>query len=373
MSSQLTFNEIRQENEDARRLVIESHRGYKTVRQSWLDPGEHDEIVGVDFGSGSAWLHFLRANLDEQVTAEALPLRLMSLARRSAVVGELAHLGRAQTSQSKAQPYTAETLLGLYPALEENGVTLRLAPHQHSRRMREWSAKHFPTLVTAEKTSDANDARAIACYVQHKNCLSLMRPPRTFDRSPASLYGDLVRAESNVVLNDASSRGYEGEVHPAISYLAAAIASRVERPGCFVNHKIAFSIASLITSERDGIPVRFVLNGKPPGWRKFKKYVLKSSPFHQKGGRARSNIFWHTFRPFMERLAGTVGESVKVGGKSYVRHAEYSEDQEAVKKYAMRQLREEIAAAYRLAVEMTAGLECFEILNEEMEGAINGR
>lgn len=370
MTSQLLIHEIQQEQDDERRRVIGSHDGHEAVKRSWLDPREHDEIVGIDFGSGTASLYFLREQRDQRTTIEQLPSLLMSLRSGTAVVVELAHMGRAQTSQSKAQPYTADTLLSIYERLERNGVTLRLVPHQHSRAMREWSARHFARLVDAEKSSDANDARAIACYVEHKNAISLMKPPRSFERSRNSLYGDAVRAESNVVLNDASCRGYEGQVHRTIAVLADDAVARLARPGGFMTKKVAFSLASLVASERDGKPVRFVLDGRQMGWRRFKEHVCKFSPCHQRGGRARSNIFWHTFRPFLERFAIGFGESVKSGAR-YVRHANYTEEQEAIKKAAHNVVRGEMAAAYRLLVEMTAGLESLEILEERSGGQAN--
>ncbi len=351
---------------------MDAHKGYATVSRSWFDPGRHDEIVGLDFGSGTAALHFLRAGIDEHSTIESLPARLLALAPKTAVVVEAAHMGRAQTSQSKAQPFTAETLLGLYADLDAKGVTLRLAPHQHSRRMREWSARYFPKLVSPEKGSDINDARAIACYVEHKNAISLMRPPRTFVRSRQSIYGERVRASSNVVLNDASCRGYEGQVHPMTAKLAEDLAWRLNRPGNFISVKVAFTILSLMVCEHGGRLARFVLNGRPVGWRRFKEVVLKTSPFHERGGRARSNIYWHSLRPFFERKAREFGVSVKSGSK-YVRHADYSESQEAAKQAAFRDMRDQLKKAYWMAVEMTDGLDSFEVLGETMEAKQHGR
>ena len=51
--------------------------------------------------------------------------------------------------------------------------------------------------------------------------------------------------------------------------------------------------------------------GAPPGWYFVKRYILSFSPFHLKGGTARSNIFHHSLKNWIKKKAEAEGINLK--------------------------------------------------------------
>lgn len=336
----------------------------KGLDKSWFSPSAHSEIVGIDFGGGKMCYHCLYSG--EEVTG--IPLSqaidaILSLPEGCSAHAESAHLSIPQTEESLAQPFNKSDLQRLYAGAEERGITLRLLPHQHTAKVREWSAIHSPKgFVDAEKTSDINDARAIAFYVANNNGISLRKPVTTFERAANRDYGILVRQRANLTLNMARVIGYEEDQFPFISALADQLLNRMATVDGFVNgKKVAFTLASLVAYEEGGEAFRFTYNGVAPGLNFFMRYVVMSSPFHYGGGVPRSNLMQHAFRPFLARFAKKRGVIVKDGG-SYIRFGSYSEEQERVRVEAMKQFRREVSEAYRHLVELTAGFTPREVL-----------
>lgn len=344
------------------------------LARPWFDPAAHTEIVGCDFGGGVMFLHELRSGRDQS----DIPLcdvrkTLSSLGRGTAVFAEHAHLGTPQRGKSLSQPFTAEELLDIYRDCRAAGVSIFLTPHQHTRKIRDWSAIHSGGLVEHGKSCDLNDARGLAYYYEHKNAMSVRKPLEEFGFTKSCTYGKLVRAQSNLVLNAASVHGYEGKVFRAVASLATEILvglSRIKEHRAdatrFAGRKVAFSLASLIVTEVDGVAAKFVCDGTTLGWRRFKQDVLRFSPYHYKGGRARSNFCWHAFRPFFAKIARRRGVSVKQGA-AYVPHCQFSDAQEAARREAWLRIRREMRAAYFVALEASSHLDAYEVLAEEQE------
>jgi hypothetical protein len=333
--------------------------------RSWCDPSRHTEVVGIDFGSGRANLHLLREGRDiVGVLFKDFTSVVKSLPHGCLAVCDDAHLGRPQTSRSLAQPFAAGQLREIYDTFATMNSLLRLFPHQNSRKAREWAANHCEDgLVDSDKTTDINDARALAFYVGHNNSIALRKPPSNFDRGDVREYGALVREASNIVLNAARVRGYSGEVFPSIATVARKLLNRVGEVRGFVNNeKVAFTIAALTMTEIEGVPFRFTFNGKQIGSKAFLTHVVMSSSCHYRGGVARSNLMWHRFRAFFSDIASAAGEPVKVGRK-FVPFGSFTDEQELQRRMAMKAFRKQIKEAYRVAVELAGEFEGHEILN----------
>jgi hypothetical protein len=337
------------------------------VTKTWCDPSKYKEIVGCDFGGGRMHYHELYAERDDCVSIDRVAETLELFSRGTLVVVERAHLATPQTPKSLAQPFTADQLIDIYGRCERAGVTIKLFPHQHTRKARDWAAvATCGKLVELGKSSDINDARGLAYYVRHCNGVSLANPPTVFTKPTRTRYGEAVRKQSNIVLNAARARGYNGEVFPFVAQLSKAIAHYCATPSSFIDDKAAFSIAASVASEIDGEPVRFVYNGRTVGADFFLKTILRFSSVHHRGGVCRSNLCWHRFRPFLAKFAKLNGESTKDGSR-YRKFCDFTPSQDEIRRRCWKLVRHEIKSAYRFAVEHSAGLRSYEVLSLEVE------
>lgn len=362
------IDQERREAEGRRQRFSEMNEAERCVQRPWLDPGVFSEIVGADFGAGRMHFHCLYSGKDGAVPLAQVASTVESFGSRTLLVVERAHLATPQTQRSLAQPFTADQLLDIYRRAREAGVVLKLFPHHHTRKARDWAALNRSELVEFGKSSDINDARGLAHYVRYNNGVALCNPPASFAPSRQRTYGQKVRKQSNIVLNAARARGYHGEVFAAVARLASEIDAACSSPHSFLDHKVAFSIASLVVSEIDGDPVRFAYDGRAPGADFFLKRVMLFSSVHHRGGVARSNLFWHRFRPFLAKFANGLGESTKTDDRrAYVKFSAFTPSQDHVKREAWKAVRHEVRSAYRLAVTLSAGLPAHEVVEPEAE------
>lgn len=349
---------------DQPRLEESQQRGIG-VSRSWCDPRRHTEIVGADVGCGYVNLHSLRSGYDHDKIhvsqfINAIPL----LPKGSLLVCEDAHLAVPQTQKSLAQPWTAGDLLAIYRACEERGITIRMFPHAHTTKVRLWSAANAPSgLVDAEKSSDINDARALAFFVEHNNSLSLVRPRMSFDRSPIREYGRAVRGYSNTVLNASRSIGYGSGKFRHIE----AVASRlrlIDVSGVrFIDNEMSsLSVASLVCHELEGRPVRFTYRGLALGARSWMRHVLAMTPCHHRGGVARSNLMRWRYPSYLRGVAGPRGVTLRSGPKLLPFH-ELTKEQVELRREETARARTQLRQAYREAVALSAGFEPLEVLD----------
>lgn len=319
------------------------------VDRNWCQPSLHTDVVGVDFGKQGMCAYFLNHGRTASVPFGGELRWLLSLPTGTLVVCEWAHLAVPQTHRSLAQFFTESELLSLYDGLRKRSVTLRLFPHYHSGpRARVWAANRFPKIVGSDKSDDFNDAKALALYVAHCNGVSLAKPPDTFGRSRRRDYGRQVINASNRVLNAERVRGYKGTVFPEVVRLARRIHKRCR--STFVDHQRAVSIASLIATEINGKPLMFTRNGRVPGARLWMRNVLRFTPFHHRGGIARSNLLKHRFPVFFVKHARRNGVFVKYGNKRQ-KFGTFSDEQDAARRLAFKSVRKAVLEAYRIGVE----------------------
>ena len=346
--------------------VIDSTE-YDTARP-WCNPSQHVDVVGADFGGGHMHYHSVRSGRDvTAVPIEQVVNAILSLPRGTLFVAERAHLATPQTDRSLAQPFTAEQLINLYTACHSAGIKILLFPQAHTRKAREWvAANSRPGFVEVGKTSDINDARAIAAYVEFCNSVALSKPPVCFNRCPARDYGAMVRAEANIVLRAVKVRGYEGQVFPAIAAIAQRLYDEVGRDNAFITSKVAFSVVALVAGCVDGEPVRFTYKGSTPGRNLWLKKVVMCSSLHHRGGVSRANMFRDRFRPFLAEFASANGVKAKEG-KRYIPFGQYGRVQELTRRQAWREVRRQLRHAYSVAVRICASLPPCEILERDLE------
>lgn len=342
-------------------------REIAAAAQSWCDPKAFAEIVGVDFGGGCMCFHCLISGEEKtRIPYKKVVETFESFPDGTLVIAEKAHLGTPRTSKSLAQPFTEQDLRRIAVACSTNGKALVLFPHQHSRKAREWAAANAePGFVDPEKDTDINDARALAFYVANNNGISLAKPQDDFSVHPMRKYGMLVRQRANNSLNAARTHGYDSEILPEISRLAADILAAVGRKDGYVDDKIAFTIASNVIVEVDGKSFRFTYQGKPPGVRFFMRDVLMFSPFHHAGGVGRSNMEWHRFRSWAAKQAAKAGVPYKENRK-YIKYGAFTPEQEQFVRGLHKQVRREVRDAYLVAVELSGGLPGLEILDDHV-------
>lgn len=340
-----------------------------STARSWCDPSQHQEVVGIDFGCNSVHYYMARCKRHGKMAFGDLLSWMLRLPSGTLALCESAHLGVPQTSLSLAQPFTADQLLDLYRQLRMRGVTLKLAPHAHTgKRMRLWVSHHYPTIMRTAAKTDAADALALAVYVDMCNEISLANPPASFDRSPRRQFGRDVTRLSTSVLNAERTGEYRGDFYP----LLMSLSRKVRRKGGFPGLKFVATVASTLFAEQDSKLFAFTYRGQLPGRWFWMREVVRMSPWHHRGGVARSNLMWHTFRPFLHRHAKRLDLKVKSGG-AYTKFAFYTDAQKAARTSAMKSYREMLLRARDLCIKeaarMGAGqLELSEVLQEASHG-----
>jgi hypothetical protein len=311
-------------------------RACTSTARSWCDPSQYDEVIGLDFGCNIAHYYMARSGKKGQMPFKQLLSWLLRLPCNTLVVCESAHLGVPQTALSLAQPFTAEELLKLLADLRARGITLKLAPHAHTgKRMRLWVAHHYPELMRDADKSDAADAMALAVYVDRCNEISLANPYKSFSRSARRNFGREVTKLSNAILNAERTDDYGGEFFPEIIRLART----VRRSKCFPSVKFVVTVASTLLYEKNGRLLVLRHRGHVPGRWFWMRDVLRMSPWHHRGGTARSNLMWHTFRPYLQKQAKLHYVNVKIGNK-YKKFATYDLRQKQEHTSAMKSFRQ---------------------------------
>jgi hypothetical protein len=345
--------------------------GDRNVSRCWCDPSAFVDVVGVDFGSGEMHLYSSAMNFGWKVPASAAREEILGLRSGSLLVGEPAHMATPRTVKSLAQPFSETELLELYRDAKKRGITIKMFPHYHSGiRARDWCAARFPSVQSARK-GDAADAMALALYVLHRNGLSMADPPKSFSRDPGRDYGRAVREYSVITLNAERTSKYAGRYFPHVMALGREIhAIRGKRIGDLA----CCSIASLIATEVDGSPFMFVRNGRPPGVEMWWRKVLMMTPFHHKGGLARSNMMRHSFRRFLRKFGERHGVSMAKDKKIFP-FGGHDDLQEATRTKAMRSFRDAAKDCYRVGVDVAVrrGFPAIDPVEKPASGVTHGR
>lgn len=247
----------------------------------------------------------------------------------STLICEYAHLGCPRGERSLSQPFEADELLTFYENLKEKNITLKLFPQQSTPRACAYSG--LPK-------SDENDVKSIYLLLKDFPEISLMNPPKSFDISDKRETAWTMKDEINYTLNIARRYSYNDERDMntrAIKELfpkmltdlseetkeAFGISEKskyqVTKSGYYKKgdlnmNKISkvqlYSVLACLQNEEGELRT---VNGKTPSWKFVKRYLLCMTPFHFRGGVARSNLYYHGMRNYIISKAKQKGLTLK--------------------------------------------------------------
>ena len=290
-----------------------------------------DNVVTIDCGK-EVYYYNPRENMDEsiKITYDEL-LKLPSKLKNTLIVSESAHMDRPRTLKSFAQPFTAKQLGSFKKLCEKTGNVLRLFPEMQSFNVINENGK---------EKSDAEDPIALSKYLENHSYIidSLKKPSESYE--PSELKKEAWREKSNLnlLLNYARRKKYGvGDDSDVIQSLLEKhkneIAGKLSD-----NAKLVFKLDEVYKSDMkrynakkgdvnlnqanmtgiysicatlwdfDIDPNTFDVRYKPrlreqtnslPGWKFVSEQLLGFSPFHLKGGIARSNLKFHNFKTFL--------------------------------------------------------------------------
>jgi len=277
----------------------------------------------VDCGTNKSTIYTVATKSVKTIThAEVLNLPEV-LPKNSLVVAEYSHLGCERTEFSLSQPYTRDLLLDLYRRFDKNEIKLRLFPQKSTPRACAYSG--LPK-------SDDNDPESIYLLLKDFPEISLMNPPTSFDLHPkrkesyeykdyTNLYINMARREQPKYTSDECSKFIRNNIEEIVSRLSdtakdvfgiTVINKKKEvkenrftrdtvngRKGEFkfdsaggIKMQAIYAVACTIIDPDGNLRTR-PSTGAMAGWAYIKRYIFCRSPFHLKGGVARSNLYYH--------------------------------------------------------------------------------
>lgn len=235
----------------------------------------------------------------------------------SIIVGENTHFGCPKKKLSLSQPFTAEILNSLHKEFKKQNITFLLFPEKLTPIARDYS--------NIKVKSDRNDTLAILNYINSGRCVSSFRKPvEDFSLEKFQVTeGNHYTAELNMYLNYARRFEYMADddhiskwikeiIHEALNYISPDAqkifgfdeGSRYKRDNLkkgikkgdinFNNLKMCqiYPIAAIFKTYEGKIRKRFSTK-ELAGWYFIQRYVFHFSPWHLRGGVARSNFFHH--------------------------------------------------------------------------------
>jgi hypothetical protein len=278
-------------------------------------------MITADFGGPNAWTVF---NGQETFTFSCEQFHNLAswCPSDEMLIAEDAHLGRPRTKKSLAQVYTAEELQAFYRQAYSLGIDLRLFSHGQTPKAR--------ALAGFDEKNDTVDAQAIYVYLlQNPSVLqSLKLPPRSFEPERWREAGWAFKDDTNMILNVARRFKYKTEGDQITSFIVDnldRLASIVpddakeifgllhrKKDGSFYaldsqqGPKLSklYTLASLLLNETGDLRLR-PDTGRSPGIGWLMRTQIATTPFHHRGGIARSNIMWHGCKNYVVSKMGT--------------------------------------------------------------------
>lgn len=300
------------------------------------------ELVVADFGGGS-WTVLINSQIIK-LSPESF-LQVKSWCPPGAMlVAEDAHLARQRTKLSLAQVYKEQELLAFYDNCKALDIELRMFPQSQTP----WARAQWALSLNAEpQKSDDNDVMAIHYIVSNDKAIArcLKKPPTSFEPPTALMASWQLKDDINATLNVARSFAYKAEGDKISQFLQdhlEDIAARMspqarkifglherKRNGSFKtdNSRLSklYTLAAMWMDETGEIRRRPDTN-QPPGIDWLMSKQLAQSPFHHKGGIARSNMMWHGFRNYAISCMET--RKASANGK-VLSHYDFSPEQTA--------------------------------------------
>ena len=271
----------------------------------------------VDSGCNSATVYIVKEDRVEKFDHKSLLEFLVKLPKNSFVVSEDSHLGTERTEFSLSQPFTRSELLDLYYNLKMNGVTLRLFPQMSTPRACAYAGL---------KKCDMNDPKSIYIFLNDhpKVVACLKKPVSSFDLDPVREASYTYKKFTDTFINRARAEQPKYSSDYCSKFLIANLdryASSLSTEACDAFHltedskykkgskktgskkgdwnislvkmQAMYAIACTIIHPYDNCLRTREETGNPPGWKYIKKYIFRMTPFHFKGGIARSNLYYH--------------------------------------------------------------------------------
>jgi len=279
----------------------------------------------VDCGKNQATILF--NNDISTVNHNELFNAILSLPSGIQVISEQAHLGVPRRGLSKAQPFVDQELLAFYKKCKTSNINLRFFPQgQTPRALMYYRQKHNLSEEDFEK-NDYNDPKAILELLQDFPNISLAKPKESFDGDPVREESHDLLKDINAHLNYARSENYSDPndncrawinnnidlFHSHLSETALNVFGltdstfkRGERKGKVntnnPNFKMTqfYSIIAFLIDYDGKKRVRPSTNNLC-GIYYIKKYLLKSTAFHFRGGVARSNLYHHGIKNYVKQ------------------------------------------------------------------------
>lgn len=307
------------------------------------------------------------------LTKENLLDAIAKMSPGTNLVGEYAHFGVPRVGLSMAQPFTKEEMNAIYAKCKECKVVFELFPHFSTAR-----AYNYSKIKKMESAKDPDlVAECIWNLLVAYPEISLMKTPVAFKPSPKRLEGyDIIGAKNTglgTMLNlvrGAGKAGYmqeedanwqflqkhlediagelvdgkiiNGELSEAtLSAFNLGVDNRYKnskKRGKInfnqIKHAQIYTILAIL-QDHDGTNKIRKSTGELPGWKFIKRYVIRMTPFHLKGGLPRSTLYWHGLRNWVGNQAGTKG-LYRAGycpkdGKKWVKQMTPAQEQDYLK------------------------------------------
>jgi hypothetical protein len=304
----------------------------------------YSSAVIVDCGKNQATI--LNQN-DEVITVHHQNLMdsLLNFSQGTLIVSEQAHLGVPRKGLSKAQPFTEDQLLPFYKKLDKKGITLRLFPQQQTPRALSYYRKKHNLTEKDFVKSDHNDLFAIRELLVDFPNISLAKPFKNFEPDPVRVESQKMIKSINSHLNFARTDddAYNDEEDKCRQWIDENIEMFAESLSedaldCFgfneskhkrskelrgkINTKSAnfkmtqfYTIISCLLDYHGNLRLRNSTN-KLMGLYFFKKYIVRMSAFHFKGGVVRSNLYHHGTKNYINKVFSRYECSMKGNQRS---------------------------------------------------------
>lgn len=286
----------------------------------------YDKVLILDCGKNNLTYYNSQTDEESNITREET-LRLPEILEEGfTVIGEASHFSTPRGEYSLAQPFYAEELLDWYYRMELNNISLKMFPQ-----------KSTPRAYAKVGKSDETDPKAIFNLLKKFPEICLMNPPNDFNVSKKIQRYWKWKDTTNKILNIARMTKYNlnGEqedkntdlIVENIDYIYNSLTP--EERECFQfttykNNKIKIKttttwqfsmsqIYSILACIRDhhGNLRKNAHTDRFPSNKDFRRYLLCLTPFHFRGGVARSNLYYHGLMNYIQRKGKEQGLDFK--------------------------------------------------------------
>ena len=296
-----------------------------------------ERVFVLDCGKNAATLYNPITNEVTALSHEEVLELYKKLPEGSTLVSENSHLGTPRRKRSLSQPFTAEQLLEFYENCNNNNISIKLFPQKSTPRALGFTAEMMKAgksqlLPCLEGLADGKgkgmsakddlfDPWAIWVFLKYHPSTSMRNPPTDFDSNPLLAGAHDYKDHTNYLCNVARSFGYSDRISnwikDNIDYIHDHLSEDARNCFNFQKYKTGksgqyeagdikvgkhgswtlkmpqlFSVAATLIDEDGKDRVRKETQ-ESPGWGYVKRHVLCMSPFHLKGGTARSTLYYH--------------------------------------------------------------------------------